>query len=231
MHVNYWNSMIWRWVVLSKNIPIVLRKLRKVTRGWRTPAVTEISYQLNPFKVLVSCLLSLRTRDESTKPASERLFDLADTPQKILQLKTNQIEKAIYPVAFFRKKTLSLYTICKALIDHHQGNVPKTLDQLLNLKGVGRKTANLTIVLGHGKLGICVDTHVHRISNRWGYVRTKSPDATEMILRRKLPKRYWMEYNDLLVSLGQNICKPQSPHCSQCCIIDYCRQVGVNKSR
>ena len=215
----------------SADLPAVLRRLRKATKDWRTPVVTEISCQSDPFRVLISCLLSLRTRDENTKAASKRLFDLADTPQKILRLGTKEVEKAIYPVAFFRNKTLNLYKICRALINDHKGNVPDTLDQLLKLKGVGRKTANLTLILGHGKPGICVDTHVHRISNRWGYVQTKSPDLTEMILRIELPKRYWMEYNNLLVSFGQNICKPQSPYCSQCCVSDYCRQVGVKRNR
>ena len=215
----------------SADLPAVLRKVRKVTKTWRIPVVTEISYQLDPFRVLVSCLLSLRTRDEITKAASNRLFDLADTPQKILQLDPKQVEKAIYPVAFFRNKTLSLYEICETLINHYEGNVPGRLDQLLKLKGVGRKTANLTLILGHGKPGICVDTHVHRISNRWGYVQTKSPDETEMTLRKILPKRYWMEYNDLLVSFGQNLCKSQSPYCSQCCVADYCEQVGVKRYR
>ena len=213
------------------DLPVVLRRLRKSAKDWHTPVVTEISCQLDPFKVLVSCLLSLRTRDKSTKDASNRLFDLADTPQKILLLDPKQVESAIYPVSFFRNKTLSLYEICRTLVNRYEGSVPCKLDQLLELKGVGRKTANLTLTLGHGKPGICVDTHVHRISNRWGYVRTKSPDATEMILRKKLPKRYWIEYNNLLVSFGQNLCKPQFPYCSQCCVANYCRQVGVKRYR
>lgn len=215
----------------SADLPTILRRLKKVTKDWHTPIVTKISYQLDPFRVLVSCLLSLRTRDENTEAASKRLFDLADTPEKILRLDPKQVEKAIYPVAFFHNKTLNLYDICATLVNCHEGKVPGTLDQLLELKGVGRKTANLTLILGHGKLGICVDTHVHRISNRWGYVQTKSADETEIILRKILPKRYWMEYNDLLVRFGQNMCKPQSPYCSQCCIKDYCRQVGVKRYR
>ena len=223
--------MFWRLGMKSTDLPMVLRKLRKVTKNWRTPVVTEISYQLDPFRVLVSCLLSLRTRDEKTKAASKRLFDLADTPQKVLRLDPKEVEKAIHPVAFFRNKTLNLYEICRTLINFHEGNVPVRLDQLLKLKGVGRKTANLTLTLGHGKLGICVDTHVHRISNRWGYVQTKSPDETEMTLRKILPKRYWIEFNDLLVSFGQNMCKPQSPYCSQCCVVSYCGQVGVKRYR
>ncbi len=228
---SYWIIVFWRENMESVDLRAMLRRLRKATKSWRTPVVSEISHQHGPFRVLVSCLLSLRTRDEVTASASARLFALADTPEKLVELDPVQVEKAIYPVAFFRNKTRSLFHICETLIDNHEGNVPESLEQLLKLKGVGRKTANLTLILGHGKPGICVDIHVHRISNRWGFLKSKSPDETEMILREKLPKRYWMEYNDLLVSFGQNICKPQSPHCSQCCIAEYCRRVGVKRRR
>jgi endonuclease-3 len=193
--------------------------------------ITKISRRQNPFMVLASCLLSLRTRDEITDAASRRLFVLASSPKKLLRLDPKQVEKAIYPVAFYRNKTLRLYEISRALIDDNDGKVPDSLDQLLRLKGVGRKTANLTLVLGHNKPGVCVDIHVHRIVNRWGYVQTKSPNETEKALRCKLPKRYWMEINNLLVSFGQNICKPQSPFCSNCVVLEYCEQVGVNRYR
>ena len=213
------------------DLPLVLRYLRKSIKSWRVPVVTKISRQQNPFMVLVSCLLSLRTRDEITDAASRRLFVLASSPKKLLRLDPKQVEKAIYPVAFYRNKTLRLYEISRALIDDNDGKVPNSLDQLLRLKGVGRKTANLTLVLGHNKPGVCVDIHVHRIVNRWGYVQTKSPNETEKALRCKLPKRYWMEINNLLVSFGQNICKPQSPFCSNCVVLEYCEQVGVNRYR
>ena len=213
------------------DLPVALRYLRKSIKSWRVPVVTKISRQGNPFMVLVSCLLSLRTRDEITDAASKRLFVLAKSPKKLLRLDPKQVEKAIYPVAFYRNKTLRLYEISRALIDDNGGKVPDTLDQLLRLKGVGRKTANLTLVLGHNKPGICVDIHVHRIANRWGYVQTKSPNETEKALRCKLPKRYWKEFNNLLVSFGQNICKPQSPHCSKCEVLEYCKQTGVNRYR
>jgi len=193
--------------------------------------VTQISRKKDPFRVLVSCILSLRTRDEVTDAASERLFALADSPQKLLSLKRDEIENAIYPVAFYRNKAQTLANLCRQLIACHDGKVPDTLDALLAFKGVGRKTANLTLILGHGKMGICVDTHVHRISNRWGYVATNSPDATEMALRKKLPQKYWMEYNSLLVSFGQNCCKPLSPLCSQCCVSEQCEKIGVGKHR
>jgi endonuclease-3 len=213
------------------DLSLVLRHLRKSIKSWRVPVVTKISRQQNPFMVLVSCLLSLRTRDEITDAASRRLFVLASSPKKLLRLDPKQVEKAIYPVAFYRNKTLRLYEISRALIDDNDGKVPDSLDQLLRLKGVGRKTANLTLVLGHNKPGVCVDIHVHRIVNRWGYVQTKSPNETEKALRCKLPKRYWMEINNLLVSFGQNICKPQSPFCSNCVVLEYCEQVGVNRYR
>lgn len=213
------------------DLSLVLRYLRKSIKSWRVPVVTKISLQQNPFMVLVSCLLSLRTRDEITDAASRRLFVLASSPKKLLRLDPKQVEKAIYPVAFYRNKTLRLYEISRALIDDNDGKVPDSLDQLLRLKGVGRKTANLTLVLGYNKPGVCVDIHVHRIVNRWGYVQTKSPNETEKVLRCKLPKRYWMEINNLLVSFGQNICKPQSPFCSNCVVLEYCEQVGVNRYR
>jgi endonuclease III len=217
--------------VKLENLTLVLRHLRKLIKSWPIPAVTAISLKKNSFMVLVSCLLSLRTRDEITYAASKRLFALARSPKKLLNLNPQQVETAIYPVAFYRNKTLSLYAICRSLVNENKGMVPDSLDKLLRLKGVGRKTANLTLVLGHNKLGICVDIHVHRIMNRWGYVQTKSPDDTEIELRRKLPKRYWMEINNLLVSFGQNICKPQSPYCSKCGVLKHCEQIGVNHYR
>ncbi|MGY8766240.1 MAG: endonuclease III domain-containing protein [Nitrospinaceae bacterium] len=213
------------------DISISLKHLRKSIKTWPIPVVTAISSKRNPFMVLVSCILSLRTRDMVTASASDRLFVLACTPEDFVNLEPEQVEKAIYPVAFFRNKTVTLFNLCRVLIDEYDGKVPELLDELLQIKGVGRKTANLTITLGYGNLGICVDVHVHRISNRWGYVETKSPDETEIALRKMLPKRYWKEFNNLLVSFGQNICKPTSPYCSKCCIEKYCSQTGVISSR
>ena len=215
----------------SSDISISLKHLRKSIKTWPIPVVTAISSKRNPFMVLVSCILSLRTRDMVTASASDRLFVLACTPEDFVNLEPEQVEKAIYPVAFFRNKTVTLFNLCRVLIDEYDGKVPELLDELLQIKGVGRKTANLTITLGYGNLGICVDVHVHRISNRWGYVETKSPDETEIALRKMLPKRYWKEFNNLLVSFGQNICKPTSPYCSKCCIEKYCSQTGVISSR
>ena len=215
----------------SSDLSTSLKHLRKLIKTWPIPVVTAISSKRNPFMVLVSCILSLRTRDMVTASASDRLFILAYTPEDFLKLEPKKVEKAIYPVAFFRNQTVTLFNLCRVLIDEHDGKVPELLDELLQLKGVGRKTANLTITLGYGKLGICVDVHVHRIANRWGYVETKSPDETEIALRKILPKRYWKEFNNLLVSFGQNICKPKSPYCSKCCIEKYCSQIGVKSYR
>jgi endonuclease III len=209
----------------------VLVKVKKAVRGCRTPSVTVISQKSDPFAVLVSCIISLRTRDEVTEPASARLFKLAKNPAQLMKLSNAKIEKAIYPAAFFRNKSQSLKELCKDLVDNYAGKVPDKLEELLKLKGVGRKTANLTLILGHGKLGICVDIHVHRISNRWGYVKTKSPDETEMVLREKLLRRHWKGYNDLLVTFGQNICKPVSPFCGSCTLAETCPKVGVTKHR
>ena len=213
------------------NIVEGLKKLKKAVRKFRTPSVTLIAKKNDPFAVLVSCIISLRTRDEVTELASARLFNLAKLPAELLKLSNTKIEKAIYPAAFYRNKTKSLKELCQVLVKEYSGKVPDKLEDLLKLKGVGRKTANLTLILGHNKPGICVDIHVHRISNRWGYVQTKSPDETEMVLREILPKRFWKGYNDLLVSFGQNLCKPVSPFCSSCPIEDQCPKIGVNRFR
>ena len=213
------------------NIVEGLKKLKKAVRKFRTPSVTVIAKKNDPFAVLVSCIISLRTRDEVTELASARLFNLAKLPAELLELSNAKIEKAIYPAAFYRNKTKSLKELCQVLVKEYSGKVPDKLEELLKLKGVGRKTANLTLILGHNKPGICVDIHVHRISNRWGYVKTKSPDETEMVLREILPKRFWKGYNDLLVSFGQNLCKPVSPFCSSCPVEDQCPKIGVNRSR
>ncbi|HLF19024.1 MAG TPA: endonuclease III [Candidatus Omnitrophota bacterium] len=218
--------------VNNKNIDKVITVLKKELKGLPDPAVTLVGKKWkNPFLVLISCLLSLRTKDETTLPASMRLFALADTPLRMVQLAPKEIEKAIYPVGFYRTKARTILNICRELLDHYDGKVPDDLDTLLTFKGVGRKTANLVLTEGFGKLGVCVDTHVHRISNRFGYVRTKAPEETERALRAKLPKKYWIEYNALLVSWGQNVCKPVSPLCSGCALIKFCQRRGVSVSR
>jgi len=209
-----------------------LRILRRETRKYRLPIVSFVANysQNDPFLVLISCILSLRTQDKTTTRATERLFRLATKPQNMLRLSTEIIEKAIYPVGFYRTKARNIKAICHTLIEIFKGRVPSTLEKLLSLRGVGRKTANLVLTEGFNKLGICVDTHVHRISNRLGLVKTRTPEQTEFALREILPKRYWKEYNYILVTYGQNICKPIRPLCSRCKIYQYCLRVGVDKN-
>jgi endonuclease-3 len=206
--------------------------LREEYRNWKTPAVTIVAQcEGSPFKVLVSCLISLRTRDEVTALASKRLFERADTPVVIQSLPVDEVAGLIYPAGFYRNKALQIVEISRRLMDEYGGVVPAEIDELLKFKGVGRKTANLVVTLGFGRPGICVDTHVHRICNRWGYVSTGAPDATESALREKLPAEYWIEINDLLVAFGQNHCHPLSPRCSACRLAGMCAKVGVGASR
>jgi endonuclease III len=216
----------------SKAIHSIVRILKREIKKWRVPIVGVVAVQSNdPYQVLISCLLSLRTKDTTTALATERLFRLAKTPSEMIHLSPKTIERAIYPVGFYHTKARTLLSVSHDLIRRFDSRVPDDLDELLTLKGVGRKTANLVVTLGFRKQGICVDTHVHRISNRWGYVKTKTPEETEMALRRKLPKRYWIVFNDLLVTYGQNLCTPISPHCSRCPLAAYCDRVGVRQSR
>jgi len=185
----------------------------------------------DPFRVLIACILSLRTQDTTTGPAAARLFAVAATPESMLRLPAARIAKLIYPVGFYRTKARVILGICRDLLERFGGRVPDTIDDLLTLNGVGRKTANLVVTMGFGKPGICVDTHVHRISNRLGYVRTRTPEATEMALRARLTRRFWIGYNDLLVAFGQNVCAPISPRCSTCPVRAICRRVGVTSFR
>jgi len=185
----------------------------------------------DPFLILIGCILSLRTKDSVSLPASQRLFQIARTPQSILQLPIKKIEKIIYPVGFYRQKAKSLHEVSKKIIEVFGGKVPSNEKDLLSLKGVGRKTANLVLGEGFGIPAICVDTHVHRIANRLGLVKTKRPDETEKKLKKILPKKYWIEFNTLMVQWGQNICVPISPFCSKCAIAQWCPKVGVTKNR
>ena len=210
----------------------MIRRLRRTAPRWNPTALAVVADRTrDPFRVLIACILSLRTQDTTTGPASARLFAVADTPRAMLRLTPERIEQLIFPVGFYRTKARVILGICRDLLERFDGGVPDAIDRLLTLKGVGRKTANLVVTMGYGKPGICVDTHVHRISNRLGYVKTRDPDATEMALRAKLPRRYWIGYNDLLVSFGQNVCTPISPRCSVCPVRALCRRVGVTTSR
>jgi endonuclease-3 len=211
----------------------VIARLRAATPAWNVTALAAVAdaSARDPFRILIGCLLSLRTRDETTGPASARLFALADTPVAMLALSRRAIERAIYPVGFYRTKARVIHRVSADLVARFGGAVPADLDALLTLHGVGRKTANLVITFAFRLPGICVDTHVHRISNRLGFVRTATPERTEWALRAKLPRRHWIALNDLLVAFGQNVCHPTSPRCSICPIGDLCHRRGVTRAR
>jgi len=214
-------------------ITAALRIVKREIRQWEEPVLGVVARESNrdPFRILISCLLSLRTKDKTTNEASVRLYALAHQPAAMLALPLRKIERAIYPVGFYRTKAKSIHAICRRLLDVYGGTVPESIDELVTLSGVGRKTANLVVTVAYGKPGICVDIHVHRISNRWGYVKTKTPEETEQALRRKLPAQHWITFNDLLVPYGQHLCQPVSPFCSQCKLTEYCDRVGVTRSR
>jgi endonuclease-3 len=210
----------------NSNIDTIVSILEKRIKG--EAYVTKISKKdKDPFKVLVSTVLSSRTKDEITEEASERLFSVVKKPEDILKLSLSRLENLIYPVGFYKVKAKRLKELSDYLIKKYDGKVPDDLEELLKLPGVGRKTANLVITLAFNKYGICVDTHVHRIVNRWGYVWTKTPVETEVALRKKLPKKYWKKINNLLVVFGKSVCKPVRPMCSSCAISNYCPKIGV----
>ncbi len=201
--------------------------LQDIKKQWQDSTLESL--EKNPFFILLGCILSLRTKDQTTSQVAERLFKKIRSPQQLLTYSEDDIAQLIYPVGFYRRKAKNLIDISKILIHKYQSQVPSTLEELLELPGVGRKTANLVLTVGFGKPGICVDTHVHRIVNRWGYVNTKTPEQTEMALRDKLPQEFWIPINSLLVLFGQNICFPRQPHCEDCPIERNCDQVGVEK--
>jgi endonuclease-3 len=216
----------------TETLENVLTILQTESKTWHVPVITLVAERSkDPFQILISTLLSLRTKDDVTTEASRRLFARATTPKQMLKLSAVQIQKLIFPVGFYKRKAENIREVCHILIHEFNSQIPDELEKLLELPGVGRKTANLVITLGFKKPGICVDTHVHRITNRLGYVRTRMPDETEMVLRKKLPLKWWIPINDILVAFGQALCKPISPFCSQCKVVKYCECVGVGKSR
>jgi endonuclease-3 len=185
----------------------------------------------DPFRILIGCVISLRTKDDVSYAATERLFERARDPGGMLRLRAAAIAKLIYPAGFYRRKADQIRAISRMLLDEWDGAVPPSIDELLRMPGVGRKTANLVVTLGFGKPGICVDTHVHRITNRFGWVRTRHPDETETALRALLPRRYWIPINETLVRHGQEVCHPVSPVCSTCPVRSDCPRRGVTRSR
>jgi endonuclease-3 len=218
--------------VTNETLPQVLRKIRRLPLAAEAPVTAFIATTVrDPYRVLTGCILSLRTQDRVTAAAAERLFALAPDLPTLARTRVAAIERAIYPVGFFRTKARRLVEIARILLERHDGVVPDSLDALLELPGVGRKTANLVVTVAYRRPGICVDTHVHRIANRWGYVRTRSPDETESRLRDVLPRRYWIELNGLLVAFGQTVCRPVHPRCEACPVRDLCAQLGVARNR
>ncbi len=216
----------------NKELSKVFSILDENIKVWKVPIVTKYAQKkVDPYKILISTLISLRTKDAVTASATDKLWAIADNPYKISAMKKDDIAKAIYPAGFYNTKAENIKKISEIIVNKYNGKVPDTVDELVLLKGVGRKTANLVVSKGFNKLAICVDTHVHRITNRWGYVNTKTPDSTEMALRKKLPEKYWISINDVLVTYGQNLCLPVSPYCSKCGISMYCPKNGVKKSR
>ncbi|MBY0451282.1 MAG: endonuclease III [Cyanobacteria bacterium] len=207
----------------SITVTVMGHVLEVLDRTYTDHPMADVT-QGDAYKVLISCLLSLRTKDEVTMPASLRLFELADTPEQMVRLTAEQIQKAIYPVGFYRNKSLTLIEVSRDILARYEGAVPKTIDELLTLKGVGRKTANLVVGLGHQLPAVCVDTHVHRISNRLGFIATNSPDETEQVLRETLPMKYWPIVNRVLVRHGQETCKPIGPRCDVCPVLEDCQQ-------
>lgn len=219
-------------IVTNRQIDRVLHLVRETIKAWEPPALNRIADESHdPFRVLVSCILSQQTKDDVTGQASARLYRLADRPETLLALSERRIARAIYPVSFYKTKARTIRLVCRELLARFAGQVPDSLEALLGLKGVGRKTANLVVTVAYRKPGVCVDTHVHRISNRWGYVNTRTPEQTETALRRKLPRRHWITYNDLLVPFGQHLCRPISPFCSRCPVERWCAKVAVTIHR
>mgnify|MGYP000918083777 CR=1 FL=1 len=216
----------------TEDIHAVMKILREDCSGWVKPALSILPDEIrNPYTLLISCIISLRTKDAVTAAASARLFERASTPSRLAELSVGEIAGLIYPAGFYNNKAAQIQDISARIANAFGGVVPDSVDELRSFRGVGRKTANLVVTLGYGRPGICVDTHVHRIVNRWGYVATKTPDSTEQALRGILPDEYWIEINDLLVCYGQNRCFPVSPVCSACGLFCFCSRAGIKKSR
>ena len=218
--------------MINIDIEKIIELLEKESIKWNVPVVTLIALQeKNPFKVLISTIISLRTKDEVTIESSKRIYKILSKPTDIYNLTIKEIENAIYPCGFYKRKAIQIKKICERLDKEFNSIVPKEIETLLTFDGIGRKTANLVLSEGYNIPAMCVDTHVHRISNRLGYIKTKNPDETEIQLRKILPKKYWIRYNSLLVAFGQSICRPISPHCTKCPILNYCNRINVEKYR
>jgi len=216
--------------VANRNLASVMRALRDFRRTVDAPISAFVAEtERDPYRVLAGCILSLRTQDRVTAAAAARLFAIAPDVAALATASVADVRRAIYPVGFYRTKAKRLVEIARILERDFAGSIPDGIDALLALPGVGRKTANLVVTVAYGLPGICVDTHVHRISNRWGYVRTREPNETERVLREQLPRRYWLEINPLLVTLGQTVCRPLRPRCDACPVKRWCARIGVSE--
>lgn len=204
-------------------------EILKAAKQQRSEFVDLMDTFEDPYLVLISCILSLRTNDKTTYPATLRMLELGKTPAEMAKVNVEDLEKAIFPVGFYKNKAEQIIELSKILVSKYDSKTPDSIEELVKFKGVGRKTANLVIARGFNKPAICVDVHVHRIFNRLGYIKTKTPDETEMVLREKLPKKLWIEINTLLVTHGQNVCKPINPMCDECPIAEHCNKVGLKK--
>lgn len=213
-----------------QEIKKVMQILEKTYSNKKKPTVRRTS-SLGPFEVLIACLLSLRTQDKNTEKAVKNLFSHARTPEEILRMPIKRLEKLIYSSGYYRKKARTIKHVCKELIKRFDGKVPDKKEDLLSIKGIGPKTANIVLAFAFGKPALPIDTHCHRIPNRLGWIKTKKPEETEKALEKLLPKKYWKEFNTLFVLFGKNICRPVSPLCSKCPVKKYCKKVGVVKSK
>ena len=211
----------------------ILAILRKQTKNFVPPAIDRIVSEFghDPFLILISCLLSLRTRDATSVEISRVLFSRARTSEEILAIPVQELEKMLHSIGFFRAKARTLHSVSKEIIERFSGHVPQTEQELLSIKGIGQKTANAVLGYAFNIPALCVDTHVHQLANRLGWVKTKTPEQTEQALKKIVPRHYWIELNYLLVTWGQNICTPVSPFCSRCAISHLCPKIGVFKSR
>ncbi len=212
-------------------IDTIMGILLKDFKVYRKPTVRRTSARKDPFKTLITCLLSLRTRDENTEKASKSLFAVADTPEKIVKLPIKRLEKLIFSSGYYKNKAKNIRHVSRVLIEEHNGKVPKTKEELLSIKGIGPKTANIVLCFSYGRDVIPVDSNVHKVSNRLGLVKTSKPEETEVALMKVLPKKYWREVNTTFILFGKKICTTISPWCSKCQINKYCQRVGVSKSR
>ena len=219
-------------MITNKNIGKTLDIVQAAVAQYDIPVLEKFNEMTkDPYWVLISCILSLRAKDETTEKVARALYAAAPTPEKVLRIPVKKMEKIVYRSGFYKVKARNVLNITRTILEKYKGKVPDEIDELMTIKGVGRKTANLVVTVAFKKPGICVDTHVHKISNRWGYVKTKTPDETEQRLRQILPQKYWIKYNMWLVLFGQNICLSVSPLCSSCPLNRLCPKIGVDRHR